>query len=491
MVLINKKTRFGLLLGAIMLGAFILVSFNLAEKSLWLDEGITFYNSSGSNVTEVLNKVRDLDLSPPGYYLLQHYWVKIGGAGTATFRFLSVIFGLLSLFLVYVLGKKCFNRETGLWATAMLAINPFFLGFAQEARMYMLLNLLTLLSLYALFKVIFDKRENNKVQLQHWALFSASSIAGLYTHNMYWFVLLALGILWLFFFLFRKKNLKNFLQAFAAFLLVLLAYLPWLPSFLNQLRVERYWIAELDVHALKSFFLSYAGEYEFVLYMWLMLAIVGLIYAIYLHYGRRHNLKFFNSFLFLGGFFTLVVGTSSIYSFTVSPLLKDRYLIFSLPLMSIMAATGIYVLRKKISTLVAILPIATLLFLWQPWKSSMYPLEMNQDFRALANYVESNSAEPVPVIVHSPSAKHVFSFYSKFPLKPFPDSVDLRDYNIEQDDKNSFQNAFKSYEDFWLLITSTHENPQGILREWSSQICPQSDEQNFGPIFLVRYTCLK
>ncbi|MBD5656449.1 MAG: glycosyltransferase family 39 protein, partial [Candidatus Eremiobacteraeota bacterium] len=79
---------------------------------------------------------------PPLYYVLSHVWMDRFGSSVAAIRALPVLFGLLALPVAYWLAFELFGSATiALLATALLAISPFHVLYAQEAREYSLWTL--------------------------------------------------------------------------------------------------------------------------------------------------------------------------------------------------------------------------------------------------------------------------------------------------------------------------------------------------------------
>ncbi|MFC1685695.1 ArnT family glycosyltransferase [Nanoarchaeota archaeon] len=61
----------------------------------------------------------------PVWFYLTDISYKIFGVHLFSARFLSIIFGSLSIILVYLLGSELFNRKVGLFASFLMAISPF------------------------------------------------------------------------------------------------------------------------------------------------------------------------------------------------------------------------------------------------------------------------------------------------------------------------------------------------------------------------------
>ncbi len=87
------------------------------------------------------------------YYVLLKPWLHFGYS-EAVVRLLSVIAGVLSVGLMYLLGERLFGRQAGILSAAFLAINACAIAVSQEARAYSFVVLLVLLSTYVFTKFI-------------------------------------------------------------------------------------------------------------------------------------------------------------------------------------------------------------------------------------------------------------------------------------------------------------------------------------------------
>jgi len=63
---------------------------------------------------------------PQVVFWLQHWSMKLFGVGTFGLRLPSALFGLLSVFLLYLIGKKLFDTKVGLLTAALAAFNIYF-----------------------------------------------------------------------------------------------------------------------------------------------------------------------------------------------------------------------------------------------------------------------------------------------------------------------------------------------------------------------------
>lgn len=59
---------------------------------------------------------------PPLVFWVQHFFIKIFGENNFSFRFPSAILGILSVYLLYLIGRQLFSREAGLLGALFLAV---------------------------------------------------------------------------------------------------------------------------------------------------------------------------------------------------------------------------------------------------------------------------------------------------------------------------------------------------------------------------------
>ena len=87
------------------------------------------------------------------YYLILRLWVHLGDS-QVILRSLSVLFGVATIPIVYLLGLRLFDRRAGLIAATLLTVHAFHIRWSQEARSYamavFLISLSTLLLVSAL-----------------------------------------------------------------------------------------------------------------------------------------------------------------------------------------------------------------------------------------------------------------------------------------------------------------------------------------------------
>ncbi|MEG5062541.1 glycosyltransferase family 39 protein [Microcoleus sp. B3-A4] len=179
--------------------AFILRFANLDSKPLWTDEFSTLVFSlgnsfrgvpidraidlstlleplqlgSGAGIADVLNHLLLESNHPPVYFMLAHWWMRLFGPTEDSLvwigRALPALLGVISVPAIYFLGKFAFSsRLVGQCAAAMMAVSPYGIYLAQEARHYTLGILLVIASLFCL--ALAAKKLQQRAPLPIWAV---------------------------------------------------------------------------------------------------------------------------------------------------------------------------------------------------------------------------------------------------------------------------------------------------------------------------------
>ena len=160
---------------------FTLRVYHLGRESLWLDEGAAVRTAQLSP-GEMINDIRG-NYHPPLYFCILHGWIAITSNSGFSVRLLSALLGTFSIFIIYMVGRLLFDRPTGIIAASLLSLSRFNIFYSQEARMYSLLTLLTLLSMYYFIRL---QRRNSRLDKVGYILFS---LCLMYTHNIGLFII--------------------------------------------------------------------------------------------------------------------------------------------------------------------------------------------------------------------------------------------------------------------------------------------------------------
>lgn len=217
-----------LLAGWIAVGAAAAVGLVLrfwTQSHLWLDEALSV-NIARLPVGDIPEALRH-DGHPPLYYWLLHAWMSVFGEGDAAVRALSGVCALAALPLIWFAGKRLGGRTVGWLAVVLLALNPWALRYATEARMYSLIVALALAAYLLVTKALEDDAM--------WWLVGVALVTAALVLTHYWalylvaaaFVLLALRLR-------SRSTRRSAARVLGAMAIGCLAFVPWLPSFAYQ-----------------------------------------------------------------------------------------------------------------------------------------------------------------------------------------------------------------------------------------------------------------
>ncbi|WP_267384435.1 glycosyltransferase family 39 protein [Cyanobacterium sp. uoEpiScrs1] len=215
-----------LLLGLWIVIGGILRFTKLTTKPPWTDEFATMVFSLGNDFTSVpLNQVisigtllqplrfnpdasiRDVislllqeDNHPPLYFVLVHLWVKLfiplgEYVNVWVMRSPSALLGILSIPAIYFLGKITFrSQRVGHISAALMAVSPYGIFLAQEARHYTLAILFVIASLICFMVSINSIYKNRLIPLWLIIVWIFINGLGLSVHYFFGLTLLSEGI---------------------------------------------------------------------------------------------------------------------------------------------------------------------------------------------------------------------------------------------------------------------------------------------------------
>ena len=193
----------------------------LMRDSLLGDELIMYGIVHDHGLGDVLSVVRDTEKTPPLHFALAWATARIGDP-TWWVRLPSLVSGIALVPLGYALGLRTAGRAEGLVAAAILALQPYSMFYATEARAYALVALLAGLSTLCLLRAL-DTRSR-----WWWAAYALAVLGVAYTHYVGIFVLAAQAgwAFWVY-----RDRLRELVAVHA---LIVLAYIPWISSYLVQ-----------------------------------------------------------------------------------------------------------------------------------------------------------------------------------------------------------------------------------------------------------------
>lgn len=313
--------------------AFVIRLISL-NQSLWLDEGVTARVVQEYNVLSIVRVFSPTDFHPPIYYLFMKMWTYLFGYSEIALRMPSVIFSLLTGWIIYrifIVYNPKYSKEA-LWAAVFFLFNPLIIYYSQEARMYMMAVFLLTTGWYCVEKNIKDK---SIVSAFCAGLFFSLAFASFYGSIFF----IATILICLFF---QKKNRSLFIVLCGTLLVTVFLLSPLL---LTQFQNSRSalsrvanWKNVLGTVNVKNalliplkFIIGRISFYPKWLY-WLSAGIGTVIVWFFVFLGGLQK----KGYLFLL-LFPLVLGM--VFSF-FSPLLQYFRFLYVIPVMSILLVYG-------------------------------------------------------------------------------------------------------------------------------------------------------
>jgi len=384
-------------LSIILFAGFMFRVCGISFRSFFSDE--VFIVKTVQNPLSSLFAI-DAPHGPLPFYIL-HFWSKLFGSSEFWIRMPSVLFGVLTCYLIYKITVELTDKRTALIAATLAALSPFLILYDQTARWYSLFTLTSMASVYFLISYMKANR------LYRLLLFFISTFALLYTETISLFVI-AFEVLAAAFY-FRKWTAK----LTATFSALALLYIPWMtvliPSFYRVIPenfVER-GVAGGVLYKISYLFYSFTvgqtiSPFNFAVSvpaagLFFFLALFGIIKA----WQNNRNTAIF---------LLLFLATALLQIFTQVNL--PHYMMYACVPLIIILAIGINGLKPR-TVMIAAAGAVLLIFgysLHNLYTGQQYNrMEFIDDWRGVASYVRSISGRD-DLIIYS---NYSFEYYSK------------------------------------------------------------------------------
>ena len=446
---------------AVLLIALVLRLIKL-NQSLWLDEAINVNVAQALNFKRLVTDYAIGDFPPPFFHIVLKSWMLFFGSSEIAVRIPSVIFGVATVYLIFLIGRKLYERKTALIAATLLATSPLHIYYSQEARMYSLATFFTALSVYFFISII------EKDRIAYWFGFIISTALMMYVDYLPYFMI---PVYIIFLALFRKKVRKTPIHSFIpAFILIIILVSPWflfLPKQLNTglsaAAASPGWANVVGSAQFKNLLLapvkftigriSNDNNLTYVL----LFTPVGL-YVLLLFTLSLFRISVTRFFLWLW-LFIPVVGAFVVAFFV--PVFAYFRFIFVLPALYLIWASAINTINyHKLSRFLLIIALIINLA-----SSSIYfinPKFQRENWRAATAYIRQESDNDSIVIFESANTFAPFDYYNRSGIKA---AGGLNSFSAKENDvKQNVQVLTQDVSHVFLFqYLSGITDPQGLL----------------------------
>lgn len=473
----------------------------LDAQSFWNDEGNSARLAERS--VDTIIEGAGGDIHPPGYYLLLAGWRALAGQSEFALRTLSVFASLLTVAVGIQLGSRLLGPLEGLAGGLLLAINPFQVYYAQEARMYALLALLMAASVLLTAQVLTIPSEMQAGRFRPRRAvmviggYVLLNVVGLYTHYTFPLVILAETIVFLIWLVRRSKKVHGLVTWIGLQAVTLLLYLPWLPTAIRQVTT---WPSGFDRQLDLS---QYVTAWVYGETLSLEVAQVGLIplfivvvvglfgpieekdWGGYLIFSERISLILVWCLVLPVGFVFAGITDEAALKFLLPSnaalmLILGRGVVMGIdlgrPTASPGAAQGGWLLLAVLLLVgIALYPITVGL-------DNLYnnPSFARDDYRAIAERIQAEAGEDAAVVLNAPNQWEVFTYY-------YPDGPNIAPLPNDQTEMTLNTLLTEQNRIYTLYWGSDQQDPENEVRVMLEQNAFPLGTDWYGGVQLVTY----
>lgn len=395
--------------------------YKLGTYSFWYDEACWMLLDSPKDSIGITK--------PPLFKFLLNIWANLG-QNEFILRLLPFIFGVLSIPIIYKIGKILFDKKVGILAAFFLSISPFHIYYSQELTNYTLTLFLCLCSIYYFIIVL----KENKFLL--WIGYIAFTTLSIYSHYPSFFLLATENLIFLIFCRKYKTLINRWLLSQ---LIIILLYLPWLvimPEQFRAISIYKYlsdWIPCGSIlhifQALRLFTVGYNANF-------IINFIAEIIFFPLLLIGFFSNLKNNRDNIWFLTFWLFIPMILSILFASLRPTFTYRNFIYALPAYYIIISLGMVKLKKHLALSIfflIILYIFPLINYYRnvfPYPENFYRpgVHAKNDNRSATRYIISNFKEQDVVLHTSSSTVLPYIYYLFIDINKRTDGLRVRDF---------------------------------------------------------------
>ncbi len=474
----------------ILLVAFGVRAGSLDTQGLWRDE-VDQWRFALAPWSEMVQNFTRAGWNGPLFSPILRGWITLTGDSVYAMRYFSLLWGVVTVALVYTLGRRLVRHETALWAAGVAALSPYFIWYAQEIKMYTWVPALALLALYALERATVSARKRWWV-----GVLIATSLA-FYSHILA-ALLIPVEVLW--FLLHPTRHPRAWQGAVVVGLLLTLPYLPllrWQVPILfkaEETGYPTYTLAQMVTTLVNGWSagIGVADPFweQFTIYAISFFGALALLGLGRLAWQKRTRPAVARILVWLA-LPLLAIWLVSLWR----PLFTDRYLIWTAPAFYLLAGAGMAALTRMERRFAPVL-LAGLLVLGGGgiYRQATYPIK--PQFKTAVAYLETHRGAGTLVLFQIPYNRYVVDFYAEVPLDPWAEApyTNWREpdgsYSMDEASLAGKMSAIiTGHEEVWLVYSEAALwDDRELVKAWLDRYGQLEEMHVFQGVTLYHYS---
>ena len=465
---------------AITIVAGVLRLIFLARESLWYDEAISVAIARSDGPT-FWHAISSSEANMALYYGLLRLFIGLGQSEVGI-RAVSALPGVLTIPVIYALGRRILGQREGLIAAVLLTANTFHIAYSQEARSYSLVVLLVSLSCLFFVRAIEDQTRRD------WVWYIVAATLSVYSH---FFALLVLGSQWASLAVLPSKRVPWSRFVASAAMMGLLCSPLAIYLLKNGTGGHLAWVSKSTPYSVYSVFSDFAGG-GILDAVYLLLWAAGFAFMVRL---RDHSRSVFHiwRYALLWMWLLLPVAVSYLLSLRL-PMFVNRYLIVCLPPFVLLASVS---LARIPSKWVSAGSLTLIVILLSRSVQTYYAFDVKEDWRGVTSYVAARTLSQDAILFYVPVGRLAFDYYvfrggtSGAATILYPKQIDFDWKKNKDPNVTTFGTLSRQYPRLWLLETHVSGQTMGqksrALRAALAAGYPNMSENKFRGVDVLLY----
>ncbi len=373
--LILLHSRYAQILITLTIVGLFLRLYDLGFNSLWLDEAST-YTFASMSIPGIWQATTAGEFNPPLFYWIEHLMLTFGNS-EVILRIVPALLGVLTIPLMYLIGKEFIDRNVGIIAAAACTFSPFLIYYSQEARAYSMGLFFVALATFFFLKAL---KTNGTT---YWILFGVMSALAFWSH---FYTLVVIGALGLYALAVKIPELRQDIRTFKPLVLAAAVFaVISLPLIIVTIQLFAKRSASAPTFGIQGFdivietFRELSGFSTIAMYCFLILFVVGIAQAFIL--DRKKG-------IFLLVLILLPFAISWFLSYRIP--MVPRYLIILVPFYFIGIAFSykpVFSLISSRGVVYSFVALMVLLCVTSPFFASYYTQYTKEDWRGFSGQI--------------------------------------------------------------------------------------------------------